>query len=163
LRTLTYLCVPGDTEGDTPAHLHWRAVGGWYWIGVAIGFGVAIGVFAGGVLGSSALWTGVAVLIGAVLGALAGWELGGWGEIVGGAVGGIAGAAAAGRLLQGALRTGGTRGGTAVLLGVAAVVLAALALVPALGYVELVAVPALAVRLRRRTPERYAGLRSLAD
>ena len=138
-------------------------MGGWYWIGVAIGFGVAVGVFAGGIVGASALGTAVAAVIAAGLGALAGWELGGWVEIVGGAVGGVAGAAGASRLLQGTLRTGGTRGGTAVLLGVAAVVVAALALVPGLGYLELVAIPALGVRLRRRTPERYAGLRSLAD
>jgi hypothetical protein len=144
-------------------HLHWRAVGGWYWIGVAIGFGVAIGVFAGGVLGASTVGAVVAAVIAAALGGLAGWEIGGVGEIVGGAVGGVAGAAGASRLLQGTLRTGGTRGGTAVLLGGAAVVLAALALVPGLGYLEVVAVPALGVRLRRRTPERYAGLRSLAD
>jgi hypothetical protein len=131
-------------------------VGGWYWIGVAIGFGVAIGVFAGGVLGASSVGTVVAAVIAAALGGLAGWEIGGMGEIIGGAAG-------ASRLLQGTLRTGGTRAGTAVLLGAAAVVLAALALVPALGYLEAIAVPALGVRLRRRTPERYAGLRSLAD
>jgi hypothetical protein len=34
--------------------------------------------------------------------------------------------------------------------------------VPALGYLEAVALPALAARLRRRSPERYAGLRTLA-
>jgi hypothetical protein len=41
-------------------------------------------------------------------------------------------------------------------------VLAALALVPFVGYLEAVALPALAARARRRRPERYAGLRSLA-
>jgi hypothetical protein len=40
--------------------------------------------------------------------------------------------------------------------------LAVLALVPLLGYVEAVALPALAARLRRRSPETYAGLRTLA-
>ncbi|MDQ3874607.1 MAG: hypothetical protein M3322_03500, partial [Actinomycetota bacterium] len=63
----------------------------------------------------------------------------------------------------GALRTGGTRLGTAILLSLGAVGVAALALVPGLGYVEALAVPALGARLRRRTVERYAGLRSLAD
>jgi hypothetical protein len=41
-------------------------------------------------------------------------------------------------------------------------VLAALALVPFLGYLEAVAVPALATRARHRRPERFAGLRTLA-
>jgi len=37
-----------------------------------------------------------------------------------------------------------------------------LAWVPVVGYLEAVFVPAFAARLRRRAPERYAGLRSLA-
>jgi hypothetical protein len=49
-----------------------------------------------------------------------------------------------------------------VLVGGAAVALAALAFVPGLGYVEAVAVPALGLRLRRRAPQRHAGLRTLA-
>jgi hypothetical protein len=44
----------------------------------------------------------------------------------------------------------------------AAVLLAALAWIPIVGYLEAVVVPALAARLRGRMPERYAGLRSLA-
>ena len=60
------------------------------------------------------------------------------------------------------MRRGGTRGGTATLVAVAALVAAALALVPVLGYLEALALPALAARLRRRVPERYAGLRTLA-
>ena len=39
---------------------------------------------------------------------------------------------------------------------------AGLAFVPVAGYLEAVALPVLALRLRRRTPERYAGLRTLA-
>ncbi len=63
--------------------------------------------------------------------------------------------------------TGGTSGNglatarEAVRRG-AAVVLAALALVPAVGFLEALGVPALAARLRRRSPERYEGLRTLA-
>jgi len=34
--------------------------------------------------------------------------------------------------------------------------------VPFLGYLEALALPALAARARRREPERYAGLRTLA-
>jgi hypothetical protein len=41
-------------------------------------------------------------------------------------------------------------------------VIGVLALVPAVGYVEAVVVPALAARLRRRTGRSYAGLRVLA-
>ena len=63
---------------------------------------------------------------------------------------------------MGTLDRGGTRGGTALLVGLASLVLAALALIPFVGYLEAVAVPALAARARRRRPERYAGLRSLA-
>jgi hypothetical protein len=40
--------------------------------------------------------------------------------------------------------------------------LAGLAFVPVVGYLVAAAPPALAARLRRTTPERYAGLRSLA-
>jgi len=43
-----------------------------------------------------------------------------------------------------------------------AAVVAALAFVPVVGYVEALAVPALGLRLRRRAPERHAGLRTLA-
>jgi uncharacterized membrane protein len=63
---------------------------------------------------------------------------------------------------SGALRRGGARFGTAVFVGLAAVVLAALAWIPAVGFLEAAVVPALGGRLRGRTPERYAGLRSLA-
>jgi hypothetical protein len=47
-------------------------------------------------------------------------------------------------------------------VGVAALVVAALAFVPLVGYLETLALPLLAARMRRRQPERYAGLRSLA-
>jgi uncharacterized membrane protein len=60
------------------------------------------------------------------------------------------------------LRRGGTRGGTALLLTLAAAVGAALAFVPVLGYLEAAAVPILGARLRRRSPDRHAGLRTLA-
>ena len=48
-----------------------------------------------------------------------------------------------------------------VVAGAAAAV-AALAWVPVAGFIEAIALPALAARLRRRAPERYAGLRTLA-
>jgi hypothetical protein len=63
---------------------------------------------------------------------------------------------------MGTLRRGGARFGTAIFVALAALVLAALAWIPIVGYLEAVLVPAFAVRLRGRAPERYAGLRSLA-
>ena len=65
-------------------------------------------------------------------------------------------------VVSGALRRGGTRGGLALIVSLVALVLAGLAFVPVLGYVTTVALPALAMRLRRTQGERYAGLRSLA-
>ena len=62
----------------------------------------------------------------------------------------------------GALRRGGTRGGTAALVALAALVVAVLALIPGVGYLEALALPALGARIRRRGGERYAGLRILA-
>ena len=44
----------------------------------------------------------------------------------------------------------------------AALVVAALALIPGVGYLEALVLPALGARLRRRGGERYAGLRILA-
>jgi hypothetical protein len=64
--------------------------------------------------------------------------------------------------VRGALRRGGTAGGTAALVAVAALVAAGLAWIPVVGYLEALALPAFAARLRRREPERYAGLRTLA-
>ena len=49
-----------------------------------------------------------------------------------------------------------------MLVAVAALVVATLALVPVAGYLEALALPALGARVRRRLPERYAGLRTLA-
>ncbi len=72
------------------------------------------------------------------------------------------GAVGAAQIVRGALRRGGTRGGTAVIVAGAALAAGGLAWVPALGYLEAIALPLLAVRLRRRAPETYAGLRTLA-
>jgi hypothetical protein len=100
--------------------------------------------------------------MGGGLGVLVGLGLGDWGEAVGGAAGGVLGALGGAQVVAGTLRRGGTRFGTAAFVGIAAVVLAALAWIPAAGYLEAAVVPALAGRLRRRAPERYAGLRSPA-
>ena len=65
-------------------------------------------------------------------------------------------------IVRGALRRGGTVGGLAALVAGAAIVAAGLAFVPVAGYLLALALPAVAARLLRRAPERYAGLRTLA-
>ena len=49
-----------------------------------------------------------------------------------------------------------------MLVGGAALVLAALSFVPVLGYLVALALPVLGLRLRRRQGDRHAGLRILA-
>ena len=139
-------------------------MGDWYWIGAVLGIGVGLGVLFAGVLAGvrAGLTTAVAAVAAVAAGILVGLAVDGWLEAGAGAIGGVVGAAGAAQVVSGALRRGGTRLGTALLVGAGALVIAALALVPILGYVEAVAVPAVAARLRRRTAERYAGLRSLA-
>jgi hypothetical protein len=139
-------------------------MGAWYWIGVSAGLGAAAGIFIAGV-SAKALAVAAAVSTAAGLGlgfAIDAWQPGSWGDVVAGAVGGLLAAFGAATVVRGALRRGGTRGGTAILVAGAALVAAGLAFVPALGYLEAAALPAFAARLRRRQPERYAGLRTLA-
>ena len=132
-------------------------MGGWYWIGVLAGVGVALGVLSSGLL--PRLPT---ALFAAVVAAAIGIAVFGWAEAAGGLVGGASGGLGAVPVVRGALRRGGTRGGLAALVGLAALGAAALAFVPVLGYLEALALPALGLRLRSREPERYAGLRTLA-
>jgi hypothetical protein len=138
------------------------AMGDWYTIGLALGLGTALGVLFAGLLSSTPLGRGAAILLAAVNGAMAGAVIEDWTEIGAGVVGGLVGAAAAVIVVAGALRRGGTRGGLALIVAAAAVGLAAVSFVPVAGYLEAVALPALAVRLRRTQAERYAGLRTLA-
>jgi hypothetical protein len=133
-------------------------VGDWYTVGILVGLGASIGVAATGALRRALVGLVVAVVAAVAIGLV----FGQWDEAVGGAAGAVCGALGAAPLVLGALRRGGTRGGTALLLVLAALVGAALAFVPVLGYLEAVAVPALGARLRSRAPERHAGLRSLA-
>jgi hypothetical protein len=138
-------------------------MGGWYWIGVAAGLGAALGVGIAGGVRRLVLNVVVAAAAGAGVGvALDAWQPGGVGDIVAAVLGGALGAVGATQIVRGALRRGGTRGGTAAIVAGAAVVVAGLAWVPVIGYLEALALPALAARLRRRSPERYAGLRTLA-
>jgi hypothetical protein len=142
-------------------------VGSWYWIGVSVGCGAAAGVLLASMAGNKRAALIVAVIAAAGAGAslgigIASWQTGGWIDRLGGIVGALLGSFGASQIVTGALRRGGTRGGTATLAGGAALVLAAAAFVPAVGYLEALALPALAARIRRARPERYAGLRTLA-
>jgi hypothetical protein len=133
-------------------------MGDWYTVGILVGIGASLGLaavaFVRMLIPAALIAVAAAVLIGLAFGQ--------WDEALGGAAGSLCGAFGSAPLVGGALRRGGTRGGTAVLLGLVAVVGAALAFVPVLGYLEAIAVPILGARLRTRAPERHAGLRSLA-
>lgn len=135
---------------------------GVYWVGVFLGLGLAIGVLLVGLLGVSRAGVLAALALAAIAGFLLGIFLGDEPEAAAGAIGGIFGGVATAEIVRGALRRGGARLGTALLVGVVALVVAALAFVPLLGYLETLALPVLAARMRRRQPERYAGLRTLA-
>jgi hypothetical protein len=130
----------------------------WYSIGILVGLGASIGVAAVGALRRTVAGLVVAVVVAVVLGfAFAQWD-----EALGGAIGAVCGALGVAPLVTGALRRGGTRGGTATLLAIASLVGAALAFIPVVGYLEALAVPILGARLRRRSPDRHAGLRVLS-
>jgi hypothetical protein len=133
-----------------------------YWIGVFLGLGLAIGVLLAGLLGASRAGVLAAVTLAAVAGFALGISLGDEPEAAACALGGIFGGAATAEIVRGALRRGGARTGTALLVGAAALAVAVLAFVPVLGYLETLALPVLAARMRRWRPERYAGLRTLA-
>jgi hypothetical protein len=142
-------------------------VDSWYWIGVSAGLGTAAGVLVAGALGGVrhvlAAGAAVAILAGAALGfAIDEWQPGGWIDVAVAAVAGLLGLLGAAQVVGGALRRGGTRGGTATLVGGGALVLAGAAFIPVVGYLEAVALPAVAARLKRTQPETYAGLRTLA-
>jgi hypothetical protein len=133
-----------------------------YRIGVAAGIGVGAAVLAVGWLARSRAGLAAAFVAAGAVGVVVGFLIDDWSEAVAGAVGAVLGGLGAAQIVRGALRRGGTTGGTGILVGLAGVGLAALALVPVVGYLEAIGIPAFAARLRRRQPERYAGLRSLA-
>jgi hypothetical protein len=133
-------------------------MGAWYTIGILVGLGAACGILAAGLVPRAAVAALVAVAAAVVIGFL----VFDWDEAIGGAVGGALGGVGATPVVTGALRRGGTRGGTAVLVGAAALAAGGLAFVPVLGYLEAAVLPLLGLRLRRREPERHAGLRTLA-
>ncbi len=134
----------------------------WYRIGVAAGIGAGAALVAAGWLARTRVGLLATVAVGAAVGIAAGFLLDNWTEAVGGAIGGVLGGIGSVQIVRGALRRGGTTGGTGILVGLAGLGVAALALIPVVGYLEALALPALGTRVRRRAPERYAGLRSLA-
>ena len=133
-------------------------MGDWYTIGILVGVGTALGVAATGVARRALVGLVPAVAIAVAIG----FVFAQWDQAVGGLVGAVCGALGSAPVVAGALRRGGTRGGTALLLGLVALAGVALALVPVVGYLEAVAVPVLGARLRRRSPDTHAGLRTLA-
>ncbi|MGH3104641.1 MAG: hypothetical protein ACRDN6_11170 [Gaiellaceae bacterium] len=137
-------------------------MGAWYTIGLFAGLGAAAGVLLAGILGAGRAGMLAAAALGLGAGVGLGLGFSDWPEAVGGGAGGALGALGASQIVRGTLRRGGTRGGTALIVGAGALGLAALAFVPVAGYLEALAVPGLAARLRRRAPETYAGLRTLA-
>ncbi len=137
-------------------------MGDWYLIGLLAGLGAALGVLFVGLLGAARTALVVALVAAAAIAVGIGFLVDNWDEAIGGGLGALAGTIGARQVVGGALRRGGTRGGTAVLVGGVALVLAGLAFVPGLGYLEALALPALGARLRARAAQRYAGLRILA-
>jgi hypothetical protein len=137
-------------------------VGDWYSIGIALGVGAAFGALFAGLLSATPLGRIAAIVLAGAAGALAGLAIDDAEELVAGALAGLTGGAAAVVVVAGALRRGGTRGGLALIVAGVAIVLALLAFIPVVGYLVAVALPAVAVRLRRTQADRYAGLRSLA-
>ncbi|MGZ4280632.1 MAG: hypothetical protein ACXVEM_00775 [Gaiellaceae bacterium] len=134
----------------------------WYRIGLFLGLGTAIGAAFAGLFAARRSLVVVVAGLAAVAAAAAGYAFFGWGEAVAGAIGGVLGAVAVSGVVTGTLGRGGTRGGTAAFGVLGGLVLAVLALVPVVGFLEAVGVPVLAARARRRRPARHAGLRSLA-
>jgi hypothetical protein len=143
-------------------------MGTWYWVGVSAGLGAAVGILIAAAVGAAVRVVIVVAGIAAVLAGLAvgygidQWQPGGWEDVLLGAAGALVGLVCAAQIVGGALRRGGTRGGTGTLVAGSAFLVAALAWIPAVGYVIAVVLVVLAVRVRRAQPERYAGLRTLA-
>ena len=141
---------PGGTLG--------ALMGDWWTVGILVGLGTSMGVAATGALRRALLGGAVAAVAAVAIGLV----FGQWDEAVGGFVGAVCGAVGSAPLVSGSLRRGGTRAGTATLLAGASLIGAILAFAPIVGYLEAVGVLVLGWRLRRRSPDRHAGLRTLA-
>ena len=137
-------------------------MGAWYTIGAVLGGGVGLGVIAAGLLAVSTRGLVAAALLAAAAGLLLAIPFEETYLMVAAVVGAVVGAASGSIVMRGALRRGGTRLALAVYMGAAGIVLMLLAAIPLVGYLEVVALPLLAIRMRAREPERHAGLRTLA-
>ena len=137
-------------------------MGAWYTIGLSLGLGLGLGVVFVGLLGSNVLGVGAGAVVGVAIGAAIGLAIGDTAELIAGGLGGFLGALSAAAVVRGALRRGGTRIGIAAYVSVLGLLICLLALVPVAGYVEAVAIPLLAARMRGREAARFAGLRTLA-
>ncbi len=134
-------------------------MGAWYWIGVLAGLGVALGIAAAG---DPPALAARASRSRRSRGAAIGFGVFGWDEAVAAAIGAAAGAFGTSPLVTGALRRGGTRCGLALFVLLGALIGAGLAFVPVAGYLEVVLLPVVGLRARRRAPEQHEGLRILA-
>jgi hypothetical protein len=137
-------------------------VGDWYEIGITLGLGIAAGVPVAGIFAGWRFGFVASTLGALALGLLAGLLVKGWIGLPGALAGAVIGAVSASIVARGALRRGATQGGTAFIIGSAAIFIALLALIPVVGYVLAIVVPAVAARRARQEPERHAGLRTLA-
>lgn len=137
-------------------------MGAWYTIGLCLGLGLGLGLVLMGLLGSTAAGASAAALVGTAAGAIVGVMVGAGAETVAGGVAGFLGALSAAVVVRGALRRGATRLGVAAYLGLAGVLVCLVAVIPLAGYLEAAAIPLLALRMRGRRADRFAGLRTLA-
>jgi hypothetical protein len=137
-------------------------MGAWYTIGLCLGLGLGIGVILAGLLGVNGVGVGVAAILSVVAGAAVGVVVGDLAETIAGGGAGAVGALSAAAVVHGAMRRGATRIGIAAFLGVGGLLAGLLALVPVVGYVEVILLPTLAARMRGRQAARFAGLRTLA-
>src|SRR3954470_2516995 len=126
-------------------------------IGIGAGIGVALGLAAAGAFARSAR-----APIPAGAGGLIGWLFLDWKAGAAGAIAGVLSGFGAGTFARGAVRRGGTSGGTAAIFGVVAVLALALSFIPIVGFIEAIAIPVVGLRSRQRAGEKYAGLRTLA-
>src|SRR2546421_7455638 len=105
-------------------------MGEWYWIGLAVGVGAAFGLLFAGVFSTTRAGAVGAILLGAAAGVGVGFGLDDWDEALGGGLGGLGGALGSAQVVRGALGRGGTRGGAATPISVAALGVGALAPLP---------------------------------
>jgi hypothetical protein len=131
-------------------------------MGIAAGIGTALGLAAAGAFARSDRAPLLAAAVALVGGGLIGWLLFDWKAGLVGAIAGALGGVGAGTFARGAVRRGGTLGGTAVILVGAALLALALSFIPIVGFLEAIAIPVVGLRSRRRAGEKYAGLRTLA-